>query len=134
MSAAMPAQNNQARLITVAIEHRATDPQKLNPLVFHHCRHVYEYKVKTGDSIASLAKACGCSWQYLAQLNCGTDDPDKINWYLGHYFVCTQKSGANYIFTSADRPGILLLPRFSELASGLRVRTIRASRFPVARK
>lgn len=93
--------------------------------------HLYSYKVKTGDSLESIAAAIGINWQQLALLNWDTDDPDRINWYLGTYFVCKTKAGVNYVFTSTDEPGILMLPQPLDVVTGQRVRAARASRFPI---
>ncbi len=72
-----------------------------------------KYKVKDGDSIKSIAESIGMTWQELARLNWGTDDPNEVHWYLKHFFVCTAKAadGYNFKFTSKDEPGILILPR-----------------------
>lgn len=90
-----------------------------------------QYKVRTGDSIKSIAEAIGMTWQQLALLNFGTEDPNEIHWYLKHFFVCTKKcgDGYNFMFTSQDEPGVLVLPKPHVLASGGSLR----GTFPVSR-
>jgi hypothetical protein len=115
--------------ITIELEPPAT--ARINPRLFAGNPHLISYKVRTGDSLASLAQACGCTWQQLARLNWGTEDLDEINWYLGTYFVCKTKKGDNYVFTDADDPGIILLPRLEDAVTGRWSRIVRATRFPV---
>lgn len=73
---------------------------------------VTSYKVKDGDSLDSIAKAHGTTWQQLGKFNWGTDVPDEINKYLRARVGCTKKTkdGNNYIFTSNDDPGIIYIP------------------------
>ena len=70
------------------------------------------YKVKKGDSIASLAGRCRIPWQDLARLNFGTDKPTQINRHLVDDVGCTKKTadGNNYMFDDSDNPGLMLLP------------------------
>jgi len=105
------------------------ETERFNPLIFHDSTELFPYKVQDGDSLKSIAESIGCTWQELAMLNWGTDEPKEINWYLGNYFVCTKKIGANYVFTSQDTPGILLLPRAVNPADVKLRRTLRASRY-----
>lgn len=74
---------------------------------------VEEHKVKTGETIESLARSCGLSWQELARFNWGTSIPNEINYHLRDFVGCTKRTrdGHNYIFDSADEPGIVYLPR-----------------------
>lgn len=106
------------------------ETDRINPIVLQFSTMLFPYKVQDGDSLKNIGKRIGCSWQELAILNWGTDDPDEINWYLGNYFVCTKKSGSNYLFTSKDEPGILMLPRPMDPADLKLRRTIMASRWP----
>lgn len=73
---------------------------------------VTRHKVKTGDTLESLAKSIGSTWQKLAKFNFGTDDPKKINSFLRVQVGCTKKTadGKNYLFDDSDEPGIILLP------------------------
>jgi len=74
---------------------------------------VERYKVRSGDSLASLAQSVGMSGKELAKFNFGTDKPDEINQALRHIVGCRKKTpdGKNYIFDDADDPGIILLPK-----------------------
>lgn len=98
-----------------------SDEPRPCPTLHAGCPLVEEYKVRSGDSIKSVAEAHGMTWQELAIFNWDTDDPDQINWYLENYFICRKKKGANYVFTDEDEPGLLYLPHGVERA-GQRVR------------
>jgi hypothetical protein len=74
---------------------------------------IEKHKVKTGESIASLAKGAGISWQDLAKFNWGTDVPDEINKHLRDEVGCSKKTpdGFNYVFDDSDKPGIVYIPK-----------------------
>lgn len=76
-----------------------------------------EHRVATGESIASLAKEAGLSWQALANFNWDTDQPKKINERLRDFVGCTKKTrdARNYVFDDSDEPGIVCIPRSWEL-------------------
>lgn len=73
---------------------------------------IVEHKVRTGDTLDSIAKSVGSTWKKVAKFNWGTDDPKQINKFLRTAVGSTKKSkdGKNYIFDDSDRPGIILLP------------------------
>lgn len=70
------------------------------------------HRVRTGDTLASLAEKVGITWQELAKLNWDTDDPKEINRRLRWDVGCTHRTadGANYRFDDTDDPGLVLLP------------------------
>lgn len=70
------------------------------------------HRVRTGDTLASLAEKVGLTWQELAKLNWDTDDPKEINRRLRWDVGCTHRTadGNNYRFDDADDPGLVLLP------------------------
>lgn len=74
---------------------------------------VEKHKVQTGESIDSLARGAGMTWQDLSLFNWGTSVPTEINEHLRDEVGCTRKTsdGHNYIFTSEDDPGIVFIPR-----------------------
>ncbi|MFO0552068.1 MAG: LysM peptidoglycan-binding domain-containing protein [Polyangiaceae bacterium] len=74
---------------------------------------IVRHRVRTGESLDSVAKAHGMTWQELAKFNFGTDDPRKINEALRDQVGCTRrtKSDKNYVLDSADEPGILFIPQ-----------------------
>jgi LysM repeat protein len=74
---------------------------------------IEEHKVKTGETLESLAKSIGMTWQDLAKFNWGTTEKEKINKYLRWNVGCTKKpaDGSNYIFDNSDDPGIVYLPK-----------------------
>lgn len=74
---------------------------------------VERYKVKTGDTLATVAAKVGMSASELAKFSWGGDDPDTIREALRSEIGCTKKTpdGKSYIFDDSDKPGILLLPK-----------------------
>jgi hypothetical protein len=85
--------------------------------------HVEAHKVRKGESIDSLAKANGLTWQELSKFNWGTSVPDEINEHLRDEVGCTKKTadGNNYVFDDSDDPGIVFIPtvwKEESLASG----------------
>ncbi len=104
---------------------------RVNPRMLAGVRMLHPYKVRDGDTLANIAERLGCRWQDLARLNWGTEEPEEINWYLEHYFVCTRRFGANYVFSSTDEPGLLLLPARLDPSAHRRRRRFRATPWPV---
>ncbi len=78
---------------------------------------VKEYKVADGDTLDSIAKQAGMTWQELAKFNWGTNAPKEINNFMRNKVGCRKKAndGVNYIFTSKDTPGIVYIPEVKEL-------------------
>jgi hypothetical protein len=73
---------------------------------------IEEHKVKTGESIKSLAIANGMIWQELAMFNWGTAVPDEINKHMREDVGCTQMvDRSTYRFDDTDNPGIVLIPK-----------------------
>jgi hypothetical protein len=74
--------------------------------------NIESHKVKTGESLDSLAKKAGITWQDLAKFNWATDVPDEINTHLRWEVGCRHKTAdkKNYIFHDDDDPGIILIP------------------------
>lgn len=77
-----------------------------------HLAEIDEHKVADGETIDSLARAAGTTWQDLSKFNWGTGNPNQINEHLRDVVGCTKKTadGHNYIFTSSDDPGIVFIP------------------------
>jgi hypothetical protein len=75
--------------------------------------HVEEHKVRTGESIKSLAEQNGMTWQELARFNWDTDVPDEINEKLRDEVGCTKRApdGVNYSFDDSDEPGIVCIAK-----------------------
>jgi len=70
------------------------------------------YKVKTGDTLESVANRVSISWHDLAKFNWGTDDPERINRHLRWDVGCSKKAkdGKNYLFDDSDDPGVIFVP------------------------
>ena len=74
---------------------------------------VEAHKVKSGETLESVAKQAGLKWQDLAFFNWGTKAPAEINKQLEAAVGCTKKTadGQNFIFDDADSPGIIYIPK-----------------------
>jgi outer membrane protein OmpA-like peptidoglycan-associated protein len=94
---------------------------------------IEEHRVKTGETLQSLASAAGITWQELAKFNWGTDVPAQINERIRDEVGSTRKDArGNFIFDSADEPGIVLIPKKFEV-DGLTTDTTHTLRvLPVA--
>jgi hypothetical protein len=70
-------------------------------------------RVRSGDTLESIAKEAGLKWQDLAYFNWGTKEPAKINEHLFAEVGCTKRTpdGKNYVFDDGDSPGVILVPR-----------------------
>lgn len=78
-----------------------------------------QYKVKTGDSWDSIARAHSVSTWALIEFNFPVVRGESnfqtkcrmVNWLLRNYIGCSKSSdGKNYRFDSSDRPGIVYIP------------------------
>ncbi len=71
------------------------------------------HKVRTGETLAGLAKANKLTWQMLAKFNWGTADPVQINSHLRREVGCTRKTKdrKNYMFSDSDDPGVIHIPK-----------------------
>jgi LysM repeat protein len=93
---------------------------------------IHRHKVRTNESLSSLAKANGISEKDLLTFNFGTTEPQEINRHLRDRVGCTKRTrdGRNYIFDSTDKPGFIYIPKPWK-QSGLetaRTHTIRVKR------
>jgi hypothetical protein len=79
-----------------------------------------QYKVRTGDSWKSIAKANGLGTWTLIKFNFpvvrnASDFQTmcrQVNWLLRNHVGCTMTAdGMNYRFDSADTPGVIYIPR-----------------------
>ena len=72
-----------------------------------------EYHVRSGDTLASIAKQNGLTWQDLTNYNFGTETPSEVNEALEEYVGCTHRTpnGKNVVFTDKDDPGIIYIPK-----------------------
>jgi hypothetical protein len=92
------------------------------------------HKVKSGETLESLAQKAGMTWQDLAKFNWDTDAPAEINDRLRDDVGCTHKTqdGTNYVLDDSDDPGMVFIPSKWEqtgLATG-RTHTVRVK--PIA--
>ncbi|MCA1999789.1 MAG: hypothetical protein LDL25_08370 [Hyphomicrobiales bacterium] len=76
------------------------------------------YKVRNSDSWWTLAETENARQAKLAardlcQFNFLTSRPVEVNWYLREKVGCrrTTHDGKNYMFSGADQPGIIYLPK-----------------------
>ena len=87
---------------------RVQEDETPKPSIFEKTEKVIH--VKDGDTLESVASEHGMTWQELAEYNWDTHDPDQINIHLRNEVGCTKKIGANYIFESSNKPGLIKVP------------------------
>ncbi|RMF75392.1 MAG: LysM domain-containing protein [Planctomycetota bacterium] len=94
---------------------------------------IEEHKVRTGETLDSLAQQNNLTWQQLAMFNWDTNVPKEINEHLRDKVGCTKKTadGHNYMFNDADDPGVVFVPTkwekkglATEQVHTIRVRTL----------
>jgi hypothetical protein len=73
---------------------------------------VTAHRARTGETLDSIARAAGLTWQSLAEFNWGTTSPKGINDHLRAEVGCTKKThdGKNYRFDDDDHPGLVFVP------------------------
>ena len=74
---------------------------------------VDEYRVRSGDTTDSIARAAGVAWDDLARFNWDTTAPAVVQDCFRDRVGCTRKTadGTGYRFDDADDPGVILIPR-----------------------
>jgi hypothetical protein len=94
------------------------ETQPLQPVVFPPDGGI-RYRVRTGDSWESIARANGIDTWALIEFNFpvvkGTPDFQtkcrQVNWLLHRYVGCEKSAdGKNYRFDSTDSPGLVYIP------------------------
>ena len=87
-----------------------------SPATRSRIAQIKAHKVKTGESLKSIAERHGMTWQELALFNWDTAEPDAINEHLRDEVGCTKKTpdGYNYVFDNSDEPGLLYIPEVWE--------------------
>jgi hypothetical protein len=72
-----------------------------------------EHRVRSGETLESIASANGLTWRLLARFNFGTDRPPLLNAALQAYVGCTRRTadGKSFVFDDTDDPGLIYLPR-----------------------
>jgi hypothetical protein len=70
------------------------------------------HKVKDKESWTSIALSLGLNPSDLIYFNFRTRNPMEVNWYLKNRVGCKTltKNKKNFMFSSADKPGIIYLP------------------------
>ncbi|MCP4147690.1 MAG: LysM peptidoglycan-binding domain-containing protein, partial [bacterium] len=75
---------------------------------------IIPYKVKSDDTLASIAEAHDLTPKRLMEFNWETIDPKEINEKLRETVGCTQMTddgSKNYLFSDNDNPGIIYIPK-----------------------
>jgi hypothetical protein len=103
-----------------------------------HLIELEQYRVRDGDTPASVAARAGMSWPDLAYFNWGTRVPEEINRFLAFEVGSTQKGKSGDVaFKSSDQPGLIRIPRRfsrSDLPTDTKnVLRVRFPRFPFGR-
>ncbi len=68
-------------------------------------------KVKTGETLKTIAIQADMEWQELAYFNWGTRDPKEIEECLINQVGCSKKKNNEYVFDDSDSPGIIYIPK-----------------------
>lgn len=80
---------------------------------------VERHRVRAGERFSEIASAAGLTWQKLAMFNFGTEDAKALRRYLANEVGClggpVKEKDSDYVFTRADEPGVILVPRFLQL-------------------
>jgi len=72
-----------------------------------------EYKVQDNDTLDSIAKANGLTWQQLAKFNWGTEDEAEVNMKLRDKVGSRKRSSTDdtkFILSKDDDPGLIYIP------------------------
>ena len=70
-----------------------------------------EHRVKTGQTLDSIASQYGLSKDTLTKFNWNTTDPDKIDKRLRLEVGCTKRGSDNHMaFDDTDTPGVIRVP------------------------
>lgn len=74
---------------------------------------IHRHRVRSTDTLESIARSANMSWQALAEFNFGTSAPDEVNKALRAQVGCRRKTKdkKSYVFSDADDPGIIYVPR-----------------------
>jgi len=91
-------------------DERGRGPRRPAPRAIAGIEH---HKVREGETLDTIAKAAGLTWQQLAKFNWKTDEPKAVNRHLANDVGCSRrtKDKRNYAFSSEDHPGIIFVPR-----------------------
>jgi hypothetical protein len=77
-----------------------------------HVVEVERHRVRTGESLETVAAAHGLPWQLVAEFNWGTARPDALDDRFRETLGCTRRAPDGRLrFDDSDDPGILLIPR-----------------------
>jgi len=73
---------------------------------------ILDYRVRNGDTPASVADRANMSWDELAYFNWGTKVPEEVKRHLAAAVGCRKKAAdGSFIFSSDDQPGIIRIPK-----------------------
>jgi hypothetical protein len=100
--------NGTARPLATNGQHRVARPRVRPKAIVQ----IEERRVRTGDTLESIARQVGLKAEELAFFNWGTRDREQVNEHLAAEVGCTRKDeeGA-YVFDGSDGPGVILVPR-----------------------
>lgn len=90
---------------------------------------IVPHRVRTDQTLSSIAEAHGLDWRAPARFNWDTDSPAGINRPLRDFVGCTKRSGWNYEFQDSDTPGLIYVPfAWSQTLATTETHTIRVRR------
>lgn len=93
---------SRSHVVRVEVDEAPKPPERITSVKIIH--------VNDGDTLDSIADHYKLTWQELAEYNWGTGDPELINIHLRDSVGCTTKIGSNYIFETANKPGLIKIP------------------------
>ena len=102
--------------------------EHIDPLLLIDNKNLQKHKLKSGQTLASIAEEIGCEWQEIAFLNWGTEDDSEINWYLENFVGCESPNGFKTEFTGLEYPGLIWLPKTLAPKTSIRTAGVRIAR------
>ena len=78
-----------------------------------HVASLIAHRVRSDETLETLARQYGVEWNRIARFNWGTDKPEDVNKALAVAVGSTRKTadGRNLMFDDSDAPGIVFIPR-----------------------
>ena len=96
---------------TQPIEKEKTPTSDEDPPI-RNLLEILNYRVRNGDTPASVAGRANMSWDELAYFNWGTKVPEEIQRHLAAAVGCRKKAeDGSFVFSSDDQPGIIRIPK-----------------------
>lgn len=76
-----------------------------------HVVQVERHRVRSGETLESIAEDAGMSWRALAKFNWGTDEKKEVKKRLAEQVGAWVEDPERDAFDDGDEPGVLFVPR-----------------------